>query len=536
MTYFLVRIACAMCIVSTPAMAFTMTTPPPLAHPVNALPDLTVNGRTQPAYALNPRCAPGQGAITFHLDVRNTGSGASPAIASPRAVWIQDIANPAWASGAALPALQSHLGAPINVTLPSISPASTMAGHHVFKVAINGAHSIPEISYGNNEVEITADIPAEFCMPKHALAQINPAVTGPASPSYETRAKPGPLSPVVVPSGASNIPPPQRLTYTNSPQVCAAHIHGLGAALVCPGIIAGATVLPLVWDWTPCTTRGCPSRIDGYHIYRVTGFRPNNRTISFDTRHLVDTQPDANTTIRGISPFSKTDCFVVTAFRGSQESASSNMWCGAQNLPMGSVTQEYPASEKRSITGRLPTACAPHANWSIVEGTVNQGAFLPSSYNNPCHATEVWYGYYGFKFDVPGGVQKAILHLDYSDLCQITGVVKTSETSWFATTGPQQAQPAPRSNQPQALSRPNISQPISPIPVDVASERDFASVDVDHIGVGSGQATADVTGWFSGTKAASYTFGVAFHSAPTTAGCVASFVRASIIVTYYPGG
>ena len=311
------------------------------------------------------------------------------------------------------------------------------------------------------------------------------------------------------------IAPPSNLTYTNSPQVCADHAKGLGGALVCSGIIASAKVLPLVWTWVPCTAAGCVTKIDGYHIYRLQG----------RFRQLADTQPDQNMTIRGISPFAKTDCFVATAYRGSQESVPSNSWCGDTALPMGiSSMQSYPV-KTMSITGVFQNSCYPTEKWSIVEGTVSQGN-TPARHSNlgTCHPIEGWFGYLGFKIDVHGGVQKALLRTSFTPNCKMAGVVKTRDTRWFA--------PASSREQMTGMIIPTIK----PYDVDYSTERDFV---VDSNSANSGapvsQVSADITPWFSSAEQArTYIIGVSFKSNEAKPGCVAVFGATSIEISYAP--
>ena len=300
--------------------------------------------------------------------------------------------------------------------------------------------------------------------------------------------------------------------------------------MVCPSIIASAKVLPLVWDWSPCVGQNCLSQIDGYHVYRASAPAGSSNNLE-----LVDTQPDQNVTIRGVSPFSKTDCFVVRAFKGSQESASSNTWCGSASLQMGIATSEYVPVKRMSIDGTWGSACSSFAQWQVVEGGLSQGASLIANRaQNPCEQTRIWYPYLGFKIDVPGGVQKATLKTTFTPVCNIAGPIKILDTSLlFATETSAGAHSSlGRQTVQRAASGP---QPIAPIPLDTASERDFDWVhSSSDSGSPTAEATADVTPWFSATKAGSYVFGVSFKNAETKEGCVTTFGYTSIVVTYYP--
>lgn len=354
----------------------------------------------------------------------------------------------------------------------------------------------------------------------------------PASPKPGVQSGRGVIAGPAVRTVAGGIAAPQHLAYSNSPQVCAAHIHGLGAALVCPGIIASAKVLPLVWDWAPCHVNGCLSQIEGYHIYRVPAgnYRHLDRSPT-----LVDSQPDQNTTIRGISPFSKTDCFLVTAYKGSEESEPSNVWCGRPNLPMGIAMSDFFPVKRLTIWQHSPTSCAPTSIWKVEENTAQHGVVLPknSPSTNPCFATDVYHGYLGFTFDLSGGVQKATF-ITYPAPC-IAGVMKTQSASWFATIGGIQAQ-TPRSNNPQG-AKPFAKEPGAPIPFDNSSQRPFqlaGSLPSYSSPNNAQRYEADVTPWFSSTRAGSYTFGLSFYLSKPGPSCFADLSNSWIEITYYP--
>lgn len=241
-------------------------------------------------------------------------------------------------------------------------------------------------------------------------------------------------------------------------------------------------------------------------------------------------------TIRGVSPFSKTDCFVVRAFKGSQESASSNTWCGSASLQMGAATSEYFPVKRMSIDGTWGSACSPFAGWQIVEGGLSQGASLIANRaQNQCEQTRVRYPYLGFKIDVPGGVQKATLKTTFTPVCNIAGPIKILDTSLLFATETSDVGAHSwlgRQTVQRAVSGPR---PIAPIPLDTASERNFDPVHSSSDSEWStADATADVTPWFSASKAGSYVFGVSFKNAETKEGCVTTFRNTSIVVTYYP--
>jgi hypothetical protein len=286
------------------------------------------------------------------------------------------------------------------------------------------------------------------------------------------------------------LPAPSNLMYTNDPVVCKAHIPGLGAALVCPGLMASAATLPLVWDWKACSGAKCVTVPDGYRIYQVTKFFSNSMIIHFGGPHLVDTQPDPSVTIRGISPFQKTNCYVVRAFKGDQESPDSNEWCGAADLAMGSATLRIYPTQMETRVGVIPTQCSPHQTISVQPGIMEEGVVLASRNkmggHTECWATVVSHGYAGFKINARGRIWKALLTVpSFDHTCNLRGVVQTPDKSWFETrlTGLGQ------DRIPQAQT--------SFINTDAATERTFdvSSDDVpnhapSHTGV------ADITSWF----------------------------------------
>jgi hypothetical protein len=212
---------------------------------------------------------------------------------------------------------------------------------------------------------------------------------------------------------------------------------------------------------------------------------------------LVDTQPDPTITIRGISPYSKTDCFVVTAFKGSQESAASNEWCGASNLAMGIAdTQIYP-TVMETRTGVTPTACSPNQHIEIDKGPLIEGvglAFVRGP--NWCWPTVVYHGYMGFHVNVPGRVWKAVLTVPYfAGECNIQGVVKTQYTSWFASS-------------PMAVIQAPLlgsGSTVSYLPTDISSERNFnlnsELIPEGYVKQPYAYGTVDVTSWLQSNGA-----------------------------------
>jgi hypothetical protein len=460
-------ICVASCLFGIPSAAAVN---PAASEPVrlNTLPDLTVSPRN-PAYTLNPNCSTGGGALTFHLTVSNIGLAPSAAIPQQEGgVMVQTAVTTGsnapgalWAASAALPALAAHASVPVDVILMPLSTSSAMAGAHTFGVSINALKTVQESSNANNSTAIPVTVPQNFC-PNIAAVSAAHSLAKPPSPKPNFAMQ---IPHTVIPATANPLPPPTNLTYTNDPTVCKAHIPGLGAALVCPGLMASAVTLPLVWNWQPCANPGCIATPDGYHIYRVTKSFSTLQMIYRGGQTLVDTQPDPTITIRGISPYSKTDCFVVTAFKGSQESAASNEWCGASNLAMGIAdVQIYPTITETRV-GVTPTACSPNQNIEIDKGPLEEGVGLAWVKGpNYCWPTIVYHGYMGFHANIPGRVWKAVLTVPYfAGECNIKGVVKTSYTTWFTTASMATLQ-APRLGEGSTTAY---------LPTDLSSERDF---------------------------------------------------------------
>ncbi|HLN47807.1 MAG TPA: hypothetical protein VK216_06030, partial [Magnetospirillaceae bacterium] len=122
-----------------------------------------------------------------------------------------------------------------------------------------------------------------------------------------------------------------------------------------------------------------------------------------------------------------------------------------------------------------------------------------------------------------GVVQKATLHVAFDGSCGITGVAKTTTTSWFVN-APVQAV------NPQMMVIPNLSEP-GTIQLDSSSQRTFEFNSGLMQGEPTHDATADVTGWFP--RSGATTFGVGFirqKSGP----CIATMWPITVEIEYYP--
>jgi hypothetical protein len=209
------------------------------------------------------------------------------------------------------------------------------------------------------------------------------------------------------------IAPPVNLTYTNDPSVCTKHT-GLAGALICPPLLTAATSVVLVWDWPNCGTKDCTSVVDGYRVYQVTQGAIVGNMARMATRKLVGTQTNADETIKAIAPFTKTDCYVVTAYKGSEESKDSNTFCMTPNLGMGVSTQNLHATIWQTRSAYNVPCAHPDTGDNVTitygagQGTVGRQGFTSGS----CSGDLLFESLFAFNF-LPGQfhipVKKAVL-------------------------------------------------------------------------------------------------------------------------------
>ena len=529
------------------------------------LPSFAVVARA-PAYTLNSNCSTGGGAVTFHLMVSNTGLGASPAITQDQGGVMISSALPTnggpgalWSTAAALPAIPAHGAVPVDVNLMPLNATSQMAGSHVFSVLVNAVGHVKTASSAGNTTNINVSVPAGFCPNITAANNVRtlviktPPPVGPGKTLSSTTNSPGGTAPVV-PGGAQPgaptnggqhnpniarapplaiaLPPvvsaPTNLVYTNDPSVCSAHAGGgLASALICPGLIASTSSLPLVWDWQQCTyTAGSPwfnipssnvcgvSQPDGFHIYRVTSTFSTSHYIKLGTRVLVDTQTTPSMTVRGISPYNKTDCYVVTAYKGSTESADSNTWCGAANLAMGTAWMEVKPVESAQTGSAIMCDALPISYYPSTpndhEGIVkydglDHGTLPPMD----CQGDLIYHATYGFDLSALKGIVKVVF-VDYFTQEKVSagkdyvGVPQEVDTSYpCAITGLM-----------------IVGNPSSEIPLTSS-----------QYGV-----TADITHFFAGGRVVTVGFAHKPDPDPVSAQgtCLTAFKNAHIDVTYFP--
>jgi hypothetical protein len=145
---------------------------------------------TTPPYGLANPCAPGEAAITFNLLVRNYGTAPSPPINDYHAIWVQDAANPAWAGGTTLPAINAGDSPGVHVTLVGLKDPNQMQGHHVFNVTFE--------KFGGNSLQIPVDFPPAFCQPVTPVAKYSAATAPPSQHQSPYGTAPLPLAKTAV--------------------------------------------------------------------------------------------------------------------------------------------------------------------------------------------------------------------------------------------------------------------------------------------------------------------------------------------------
>jgi hypothetical protein len=509
------------------------------------LPQFTVAART-PAYTLNSNCSMGGGAITFHLMVSNTGGIDSPAITKDQAgvmvsTTMQSGSSPGslWSVAAALPAIPAHQSVPVDVTLMPLGSPSAMSGSHIFSAAVNVIGHVKTASTFGNSTTISVVVPSGFCPNWTAAARARTVSTlvapTPTIAPEKTRGltlanqsvmrQPPPiLQAKIVPNSSkvatmrinakrvalvALVAAPLNLVYTNDPAVCTAHA-GLAGALICPSLISSQSALPLVWNWQPCTLTSCVSAVDGFHIYRVTNTWSGLNVIHLATRTLVDTQSDPTLTVRGISPYNKTDCYVVTAYKGSTESPDSNEWCGSSNLPMGTAWMEINPLASGSIDGGY--GCNAYQGYpsspNNLEGIVH--FYGMTSYTIPpveCDGDLDYEATYKFDLSQLATISKVFFVARFVKERVPTGkdllgdIMDTSTTYPCAITGLM-----------------NISDPSSLVPLQS-----------DQYGV-----TADITRFFASSRVVTVGFSHTPYPNSTQDTCLTAFQDAHIDVTYFP--
>src|SRR5271165_43513 len=288
------------------------------------LPDLTVSGATTPPFTLVAGCTQGGSAIVFHLTVANIGKAPSAAISNVHAVWVADSAKPAWANGAALPAIPAAGKALIDVTLPALAPPSSMWGKHVFDVSVDSGKWIAETSYANNTTTIAVDIPKNFCAPGTPVSvasnpNLNVVTPAPSPKPTHTAFNPGVMA---APNArlVGPLPAPVNLTQALTKDVCQAHGGSAGLFACYIGLPAGKVAL--VWDYP------YSNPIDGYNVYRADTAPSGPATVHMVTAPKpIATQANPSWKFVVLDAQKAGSCFDVTAYHGTDESARSVRFC-----------------------------------------------------------------------------------------------------------------------------------------------------------------------------------------------------------------
>jgi hypothetical protein len=316
---------CALAIASNTGGAIAAAGDANALAPGKELPDLTVSSNPGiPGYTLLPTCAPGLNAIVFHILVRNIGVAAAAPIANVHAVWVEDIAKPAWAGGAPIPAaIAPKADLLVDVKLGALSPPSTMWGAHTFKVVVNGPKFIAETSYANNQMTIPVVIPKGFCAPSNPVSiASNPSTV--ITPAPSPKPTHSPFNPGVVMAPGAHLPapfpPPINLVQVFKKEDCAAHGGSAGSLACYIGLPAGKVAL--VWDYP------FSNPVDGYNVYRNDTAPSGPMSVHMlAPMKPIATQSDPSFKFIVIDPPKPGACFSVTAYHASQESNQSVRFC-----------------------------------------------------------------------------------------------------------------------------------------------------------------------------------------------------------------
>jgi plastocyanin len=295
-------------------------------------------------------CSGANRTYSVSVTVANHGSAPSPQRPHVAAVWVQDGAAPAgWMGSAGLPAIEVNGSTVVNVDLVRQGSGSANVPKMPLEITLNKGHWIDESDFSNDSGTI-ASLRSVSCLTSASALHVTHGPIGLKGPTphpspsgiivQPVKGLPFKL-PTPTPAPPNFIPAPHALTYTTNPSVCVTHV-GLAGAFICPTVIAQTGLLLLIWSWAPCHNAHCVQQIVGFHIYSVTTL--NLMPVAGLTtmvkhplpyagfkRTLVDTQTDPSMTLRGISPFSQGECFVVTAYTSSHESDASNTYCVGQS-------------------------------------------------------------------------------------------------------------------------------------------------------------------------------------------------------------
>ena len=282
------------------------------------------------------------------ISVKNTGSVASAAIASPDGA---GISGGPIAGYAGLPAIAPGATATVSFTIistrVSMSPPKRADKLITLNVKFDPKH---KAGLSTNATDIPAVLTSETCTgPEESSASPSPSPSPTASPSGQVSSRrfssPGPttVQPTVVPivapilggviqnpnpfKGVDLRPPaPQFPRQPTSLQDCRDH-GGLLASVLCLGAYEpGGSGLILVWD-------GYNAKISGFRVYSTTGGR---KPISPQLAATGNATTFAF--IAGRSNSFTGQCYVVTAYVGFNESADSRPYCVTKTVAANVTT------------------------------------------------------------------------------------------------------------------------------------------------------------------------------------------------------
>lgn len=265
-------------------------------------PAVTLSVAGPQTVALAKSCEQGRLALTLRVIVTNNGTVATPGMPSSTGLLATDQSRPAWAGRAALPALAPHTSTTVFIPLLTMSNLAGIAGMHQFTIRAKAFQAV-------TQWPIVVNIPNGFC--NAAMSRRLPAMTLLNNAQAKNQIHAVRLA--ATPSGVPALSAPTNLQNTVNEQVCTQH-GGFGGGLACKAALPQGWLV-LVWNWSG-------PAIDGYHVYRfdgpqhtAVGTQQNGKDI---TLQILSSPPSGGYAGK---------CYSVTAFRGAEESAPSDLFC-----------------------------------------------------------------------------------------------------------------------------------------------------------------------------------------------------------------
>jgi hypothetical protein len=276
-------------------------------------PDLHL-GFGEPAYALAAACDPARPLVTLNVVLQNDGT--EPTVEGT----VTATDDHGTLSGSQpVPAIDAgaHIALTVGLSHAGGGPASDVAGDHAIFLTAGDRTSDPR----------TITIPQAFCVASPAGPRA-PGGSGtkprPKSVLFSDSTTVGPSGAVQGMIAAQTLAAPTLVRSIFGPDDCVAVAHAKGfgvAAFAACGDLIKSGHLALTWNWAPGAG---PSRVDGYHVYRVKG----------DAKLLVG----GSTAQPLLLPFPVADvadapglnlvkCYVVSAYAGARESVPSAPFC-----------------------------------------------------------------------------------------------------------------------------------------------------------------------------------------------------------------